>query len=130
MSWLVEDLPCFSEVTSSTSWYPLLLNIVFVPSSFDLLALSTCTYSVLLCFLHCLLNPLVSSLYSFAPSAIYHFFKSLLSSQRSRTSLVTHGFFLRRSFPRTSLAASVTAVHGIDVHVVIPQTSEWCEFLI
>ena len=54
---------------------------------------------------------LFAFLYSFAPSASYcFFFKSLLSSQRSRTSLVTHGFFLRRSLPSISLAASVTAV--------------------
>ena len=34
----------------------------------------------------------------------------LLSSQRSRTSLVIQGFFLRHSFPSISLAVSVTAV--------------------
>ena len=70
-----------------------------------------------------------NSLYSFAPSHSYRFFfKSLLSSQRSRTSLVTYGFFLRRSFPSISLAASdIHGNHGIDIHVLITQANEWCE---
>ena len=54
LSWIVEDLPSFSEVRSFTSWYALLL-LFFVHASFNLFALST--YPVLLCFLHCLLNP-------------------------------------------------------------------------
>ena len=71
---------------------------------------------------------LFASLYSFAPSASYRFFfKSLLTSQ-GREPLVTHFFFLRRSFPSISLAASVTSVFYTDIHVFIFQSIEWCEF--
>ena len=55
LSWIVEDGPCFSEELVCS------VAIVFVESSFDLFTLST--YPVLLCFLHCLLNPLVCLLF-------------------------------------------------------------------
>ena len=54
LSWIVEDLPCFSEVRSFTKLI-CSLAVVFVQASFNLLALSS--YPVLPCFLHCLLNP-------------------------------------------------------------------------
>ena len=63
LSWIVEDLPWFSEVRSFTSLYGLLFFVFFcfffVQASFNFLALST--YLVLLCFLHSLLNPPVCS---------------------------------------------------------------------
>ena len=48
------------------------------------------------------------------------FIKTHLSSQRSRTSLVTHGFFVGRSFPSISLAASLTAVLQVVIMVWCP----------
>ena len=52
---------------------------------------------------------LLTSLYFAAPSGSYFLlFNSLLLSQRSRMSAVTHGFFVRRCFPRISLTVSVT----------------------
>ena len=119
LSWIVEDLPCFSEVRSFTSWYALLLLFLFrqvsisshwapIQSSFALLT----AFWILL----------FASLNYFAPSASYRFFfKFLLSSQRSRTSLVTHGFFLRH------YCCMVGGNHGINVHVLISQSSEGCK---
>ena len=108
LSWIVEDLPCFSEVRSFTSWYALLLLFLFRQVSISWhwahIQFSFAFFTAFWIFLS-------ASLYSFAPSASYRFFfKSLLSSQRLRTSLVTHGLFLWRSFPNISLAAAVTAV--------------------
>ena len=58
-------------------------------------------------------------LYAFALSALYRFFfKSLLSSQRSRTSLVIQGFFLRRFFPSIALAAIY--VHPMNQFLKFP----------
>ena len=52
---------------------------------------------------------LLTSLYFAAPSGSHFLlFNSLLLSQRSRMSVVTHGFFVRRCFPRISWAVSVT----------------------
>ena len=52
---------------------------------------------------------LLTSLYFAAPSGSHFLlFNSLLLSQRSRMSAVTHGFFVRLCFPRISLAVSVT----------------------
>ena len=60
------------------------------------------------------------------------FFKSLLASQWKKIYLVTHGFFLQRSFSSFSLAACFCCIidgnHGIDVHVLISKFNEWCEF--
>ena len=82
---------------------------------FHLLALST--YPVFLCFLHCLLNPPVCFPVFFCSFCfIYHFFfKSLLSSQRSRTSLVTHPKYLTGCISHCCI---VGGYHGIDVHVL------------
>ena len=108
LSWIVEDLPCFSEVRSFTSWYaPSLLFLfrqVSISSHWAHIQSSFAFFTAFWILLF-------ASLYSFARSASYHFFfKSLLSSLRPRTSLVTHSFFLRRSFSSIPLAALVTAV--------------------
>ena len=52
LPWIVEDLPCFSEVRSFSSWYALLLLfcVVFFFRQVSISALST--YPVLFCFLH------------------------------------------------------------------------------
>ena len=100
-SWIVEDLPCFSEVRSFTSWYALLLLFLFRQVS---ISSHWAPIQSSFAFFTAFWTLLFASLYSFAPSDSYpFFFKSLLSSQRSRTSLVTHGFFLRRSLPSISL---------------------------
>ena len=101
LSWIVEDLPCFSEVRSFTSWYALLLLFLFRQVS---VSLHWAPIQSSIAFFTAFWILLFASLYSFAPSASYHFFKSRLSSQRSKTSLVTHGFFLGRSFPSIYLA--------------------------
>ena len=104
LSWIVEDLPCFSEVRSSSSWYALLLLFLFRQVSI---------------FVHRV--PIQSSFAFFTTFWILlfasYFFCSfcfipfhLLSSKRLRTSLVTYSIFLLHSFPSISLAASVTAV--------------------
>ena len=108
LSWIVEDLPCFSKVRSFTSWYALLLLLLFRQVSVSSHWAPILSFFA---FFTAFWILLFASLYSIAPSASYRFFfKSLLSSQRSRTSLVTHGFFLRRSFLSISLAASITSV--------------------
>ena len=127
LPWTVEDLPCFSEVRSFTSWYALLLLFLFrqisisshwahIQSSFAFFTAFRILFLV--------------SLYSFAPSASYRsFYKFFLSSRRSRTCLVTHGFILRRSFPSIRHCFIhidvVGGNHGIDVHVLISQSNEW-----
>ena len=87
----------------------MLLTVSLVYTSINRLALGI--YPVLFRFLQGLLNPLSGFYVFFRPFFFIRiFFKSLLSSQRSRTSLVTQGFFLRHSFPSIPLAVSVTAV--------------------
>ena len=72
----------------------------------------------------------------FVLSASYRFFvfKCLLSSQRSRTFWGFQGFFAT-FFPKyhtVSISISHCCIvggnHGIDVHVLISQSNEWCKF--
>ena len=84
------DVPCFSEVRSLNSWCAVLLLFFFKHVSISP-ALVT---SLVLLASSFLLNRLVflyAFQYSFAPAKYRLFFKSLLSSQRSRTSLVGGG---------------------------------------
>ena len=56
LSWIIEDLRCFFEVRSfKADMLSCCFFFFFVQASFNLFALSTCP--LLLCFLHCLLNP-------------------------------------------------------------------------
>ena len=124
LSWIVKDLPCFSEVRSFTSRYALLL--LFSSGKFQCPRTEHLSSPPAFTAFRILL---LASLYSFALSASYRFFfKSLLSSQRSRTSLVTHGFFLRAFLPKyltgcISHCCIVGGNHGIDVHVLITQSN-------
>ena len=85
LSWIVEDLFCFSEDRSFTSWYALMLLFLF--------------RKVLVLRIEYLSSPLLSSLPSKSCCFLRSIFSLLLlhtasssnlsSSQRSRTSLVT-----------------------------------------
>ena len=88
--WVIVDLPGFSETSFFTSWYALLPLLLFnlcalvSISSFNLRGLVT--YPVLFSFVQCLLNPFAR--FSILFGCICLIFKSLLSTQRSRISLV------------------------------------------
>ena len=83
LSWIVEDLPCFSEVRSFTSWYALLLLFLFRQVS---ISSHWAPIQSSFAFFTAFWILLFASLYSSAPSASNRFFfNSLLSSQRSRT---------------------------------------------
>ena len=74
-----------------------------------------------------------ASLYSFAPFASYRFFfKSLLSSQRSRNIFGDPWLFPAAFLPKyltgcISHCCIVGGNHGIHAHVLIIQSNEWCE---
>ena len=90
----------------------MLSNCCFVQACFCLLTLSA--YPVLLCFLHCLLNPPVCFPVRFCSSASYRlFFKSLLSSQRSRTRLVNK---------LSQVPPVEVLIIGCDRHTEVPVT--------
>ena len=103
----------------------------FVQASFNLLALST--YPVLLCFLHCLLNPPVCF-----PVFFYSFcFIPLLLLISPLITKVENIFGDPWLFPAAFLPEYLTGCishccivggnHGIHVHVLIAQSNEWCE---
>ena len=128
-SWIVEDLPCFFEVRSFTSWYALLLLFLFRQVSISS-ALST--YPVLLCFLHCLLNPPVCF-----PVFFCSCFIPLLLQISPLIAEVENIFGDPWLFPAAFLPKYLTGCishccivggnHGIHVHVLITQSNEWCE---
>ena len=78
---------------------------------------------------------LLAFLYCFAPVSSYRLFlKSFLSSQKSKTSLVTQGSFFSAAFRpkyRTGCVSHYCIVggnHAVNVYVIIPQVDEWCKF--
>ena len=100
----------------------------FVQATFDLCALST--YPVLCCFLHCLLNPLVC--FPIDLLLLLHTISSpLIKEVENISGDPWH-------FPVTFIPKYLTGCishycivggnHGSDVHVLISQTNEWCEF--
>ena len=107
------------------------LAVVFVQASFNLLALST--YPVV-CFLHCLLNPPIRFPVFFCSFC----FIPLLLQVSPLITEVENIFGDPRRFPAMFLPKYPTGCichccivggnHGIDVHVLISQSKEWCEF--
>ena len=123
MPWIVGDLPCFSEARSFSSWYALLLLLLF--RCFDLLALST--YPVLFlpsessCLLPCIIlllllhthpSPLIKEVENISADS-WHFPATFIP--KYLTGCISH-------------SCIVGGNHDIDVHVLISQTNEWCEF--
>ena len=108
------------------------LAVVFVQASFNLLALST--YPVLVCFLHCLLNPPIRFPVFFCSFC----FIPLLLQVSPLITEVENIFGDPRRFPAMFLpkypigcishCCIVGGNHGIDVHVLISKSKEWCEF--
>ena len=98
LSWIVEDLPCLSAIRSLTSWYTLLLMVLFrqvsISSHWEPIQSSFAFFTALRIFLF-------ASLYPFASSASYRFlFKSLLSSHEH--------FWWPKTFPATIIPKYLT----------------------
>ena len=77
---------------------------------------------------------LLTFLYFAAPSGSHFLlFNSLLLSQRFRMSAVKHGFFVRRCFPRISLAVSITILlkvlwimEALEILISVNTHGNWC----
>ena len=77
-------------------------------------------YPVLPGFLHGFLNPLLALFYSFAHSASYRFFKSLLSLQKPWAFSAT--YFPKYLIGCISHFCIARGYLGISVHIIAPQT--------
>ena len=112
------------------SFFSFFFFCLFVQESINLLARSI--YPVLffsgLSETSCLLFCLFCSFFFILPL----FFKSLLSSQRPRTSLFTQGFFYALSSQVSHWLCQSRLIiggnHAISVYIIIPQIDEWCKF--
>ena len=83
LPWIVEDLPCFSEVRSFTSWYALLLLFLFRQVSISVHWVPTqSSFAFFTAFWILLFASILFRSFCFIP---FH----LLSSKSLRTSLVT-----------------------------------------
>ena len=102
--------------------------------SFNLLALST--YPVLLCFLHSLLNSLVCFLVFFCTFCFIPLFLQIspLTTEVENISgdpRLFHVMLLPKYLTGCiSHCCIVGGNHGIDVHVLISLSNEWCKYLI
>ena len=107
LSWIVEDLPCYSEVRYFTA--DMLSCCCFCSSKFQSHRTEHLSSPSFLSSLpsesSCLLSCIFCS-FCFIPLLLQ--ISPLITEVK--TYLVTHGFFLRRFFQSISLAASVTAV--------------------
>ena len=93
LSWIVVDLPSFSEIRSYRSWYAVSLYYRQVSISLHCLPIQSSS-----AFLTAFWILLLAPMHSFAPSATYRlFFQISPLITESRISLVTQGLFLRRS---------------------------------
>ena len=104
----------------------------YCSESFNLLALST--YPVLLCFLHCLLNPLVCfavflSSFCFIPLLLQ--ISPLITENENMFGdpRLSPAMFLPKYLTGCiSHSCIVGGNHSIDVQILMPQSNEWCKF--
>ena len=132
LPWIVEDLPCFTEVRSFSSWYALLLLFCcfFFSGKFQSLCteylsspllLSSLTSEskcllpciVLLLLLHTISSPLIKEAQNISGNP-WHFPVTFIL--KYLTGCISHCCIVH------------SGNHGIDVHVPISQTNKWCEF--
>ena len=104
----------------------------FCSGKFKSLALST--YPVFLCFLHCLLSPHVCFPVLFCSVCLISFLFQIFPLVTEVENISDDPWL----FPATSLSMYLTGCishccivsgnHRIDVHVLISQSIEWCDF--
>ena len=131
LSGIVEDLSCFSEVRSFTRWYTLLLLFLFRQVSITSHKVPIQSF---FCSLHCLLNPLVCFLVLFGSFCFIPLLLQISPLIKEVENISDDpGIFPAPFLPKyltgyISHCYSIGYNHGIDVHVLFPETDECCKF--